>query len=188
MTASSARPGIVNEEARRREFFCMYVAAERSICRFVQLLVHDRTLFDDVCQAVALRLWERFDTFDSTRRFEAWALGVAVNVVSELKRSDRRFARILEPRAAAMLAEAYQRDSCNSLDLGDQLSALKQCLQEMPEQYRDFIVMRYYESRSVEEVSQKTGKTIAATYKAIERSLGRLTMCVRRRLASLQGR
>src|SRR5262245_42089883 len=111
----------MSDDSRRKQFFAMYVRAEPSVHRFVRLLVHDPGIFDDVCQAVALRLWEAYDTYEASRPFDVWARGVAIKVVSELRRSDRRFGRLLGPVAVAKLAEGCSRSPFNAVDLAEQL-------------------------------------------------------------------
>ncbi len=173
---------VASEDDRRKHFFRMYVAAERSLHRFLKLLVHDATLLEEVIQSVALRLWERFDSYDNSRPFDAWARGVAINVLSELRRSDRRFPRLLGEEAIAGLAQACERAPAVSVELSDQVLALRNCLSRLPNESRTLVVRRYCDAQSVQEVAKDSGKSVAATYKALGRTLERLATCVQRRL------
>ncbi|HVJ84371.1 MAG TPA: sigma-70 family RNA polymerase sigma factor [Caulifigura sp.] len=176
---------VASEDDRRKHFFRMYVAAERALHRFLKLLVHDSTLLEEVTQSVALRLWERFDSYDNSRPFEAWARGVAINVLSELRRSDRRFPRLLGEEAIAGLAEAYDRAPAVAGELSDQVQALRACLDRLPEESRQLVVRRYCDAHSVQDVARDSGKSVAATYKSLGRILERLADCVQRRLEML---
>jgi RNA polymerase sigma-70 factor (ECF subfamily) len=171
-----------SEDDRRKQFFTMYVATESSLRRFLRLLVHDVSLLDEVSQSVALRLWERFDSYDAARPFDAWARGVATKVLSELRRSDRRFPRLLGEEGIEGLAAAYSRQSAESFDISDQLQALRECLRNLPDKVRELVVGRFCDSQSVPEIASRSGKTVPATYKALGRALERLALCVHRRL------
>lgn len=171
------------DDDRRKQFFKMYVASEPSLHRFLKLLVHDVGLLEEVVQSVALRLWERFDTFDPARPFDAWARGVAVNVLSELRRSDRRFPRLLTDDGIQALTAAYSKHSTENSELSDQLQALRLCLKGLPDRVRELVIKRYCEAQTVQDLALQTGKSLPATYKALGRALERLSACLQRRLA-----
>lgn len=173
---------MMDENIKRKEFFTAYVEVEGSIRRLLRLLLHDYSLLDDVSQAVALRLWEKYDTYDPARPFGVWARGVAVNVVKEFRRSDKRFERFLTPQGVDALAEAYERSACNSVELSEQIEALRQCLKSLPVRTREIINKRYYELLPFDEVATDMGFSITASYKAVERALKKLGDCVRRKL------
>ncbi|WP_197453767.1 sigma-70 family RNA polymerase sigma factor [Caulifigura coniformis] len=176
-----------SEDDRRKQFFKMYVASEPSLHRFLKLLVHDVGLLEEVVQSVALRLWERFDSFDATRPFDAWARGVAVNVLNELRRSDRRFPRLLTEEGMQGLTAAYARQPFEGSEPTDQLQALRFCLKGLPDRVRELVVQRYCEAQSIEDVAMRSGKSLPATYKALGRALERLADCMHRRLALMAG-
>ena len=48
----------------QKRFVALYARSQHSVRQLLRLLVRDQRLLDDACQAVALRLWELFETYD----------------------------------------------------------------------------------------------------------------------------
>jgi len=62
-------------------------------------------------------------------------------------------------------------------------AALNGCLEDLPEDDRRLIELRYRGGASVEEVARRSGKTVVAAYKALHRAHERLLQCMRGKLA-----
>lgn len=82
---------MMGEDESDREFLTLFLANESDLRAFMGSVVADRHAWDNVFQEVALTLWRSFDKFDRSRRFGAWARGVAANKVLQEWRKGARF-------------------------------------------------------------------------------------------------
>lgn len=93
---------VANEKPRREEFelfFKAHVAEVRAYC----LRRADPALADDVVAQTFEIAWRRWDEIPKQSR--AWLLGVALRVLANLRRADRRHRRLVERLAAQPLSE-----------------------------------------------------------------------------------
>lgn len=176
---------VMTHEDRQQQFLALYLASQQSVRQSLRIVIQDRSLLDDACQAAALRLWQLFDSYDSTRPFDAWARGVAFKVALEFNRATQGNARQIPPEALASIGKAFDRWNLSEHQPYAQLQALEACLQAIPHRSRELIVKRYHQSLPIEEIARQANRSVGATYKAIERSLQSLAGCIRQRIASV---
>ncbi|WP_437205686.1 sigma-70 family RNA polymerase sigma factor [Planctomicrobium sp. SH664] len=169
-------------DPRQSQFVSLYVDSQRTIRRVIRLMVQDPKMFDDVVQAVALRLWELFDTYDPDRPFEAWARGVTSRVVRELNRSERRAGPVFSPEAVASILDAFDRNEISGNRPAEQMEMLEQCLRRLSRDDRQLVIQRFHQALPVAEISVQIGKSVENTYKILQSINRRLGECVRRRL------
>lgn len=167
---------------RQQEFLAHYLQAQRSVRQLLRVLMRNDRLLEDACQAVALRLWEIYHSYDHSRPFDVWARGVAARVALEINRGERGNPILMSPEAADAVLQAFDRSRLAQLEHYQQSEALEMCLKAMPRHSRQLIVNRYHQSLPVDEIARQQGRTVAAIYKAIERSVQSLAKCVQLRL------
>jgi len=103
-------------------------------------------------------------------------------VLVHIRRSQRT--TILSPELAGLLAEATQRVATQG-NLKERTEALLDCLEQLPTQSRTIITMRYDGSvGGVDELADKLGRTMQATYGVLKRIRRGLRDCVQRKLAA----
>jgi RNA polymerase sigma-70 factor (ECF subfamily) len=127
-------------------------------------------------QEVAVVLWERFDTYDETRSFRAWAFGVAryqALMFLRRARSDRHvFDDTLAQRVADAAVEHAQHHDA-------QREALDACLRRLDPGQRDLILEAYAPGIRIDHLAQKRGQTAMALYKTLHRIRMLLIACIR---------
>ena len=125
---------------------------ERRLIRVIGRFVNDHELARDLAQETFLRVYQRMDRFDTSRRFGPWLFRIGVNLtLDHLRRRKRRgrwalfseFGRDTPPDPAV-------EDPRGSLDLRQEVRAV---LDEMPENYRSVLVLRDLESFSTAEIA-----------------------------------
>jgi RNA polymerase sigma-70 factor (ECF subfamily) len=85
--------------------FLEHVMPHQSDLRaFIGSLVTDQARREDIFQETALTLWQKFEHFDHSRSFGAWARGVAANKILQAKRQDHRFPMPFDPEVIAQVA------------------------------------------------------------------------------------
>jgi RNA polymerase sigma-70 factor (ECF subfamily) len=127
--------------------------------RFVFRVLWSRTSssredIEDLAQDTFVRAWERLGTYDTSRPFKSWIARVASNAAIDRFRSDSR-----RP-AAGEITEIQETVAGGGPDpaaaaLGDERQRhLLSRLKELPDHYREVIVLRFVEDLSYEEIAQ----------------------------------
>lgn len=166
-----------------QDFLARYLAIQDDLRGFVEAVVRDRALADDVMQEVALVLWRKFAAYDPARGpFAAWARGIAT---TEILRQRARFARrqaLLPDAAVAALDRAWAGGD------GDPwLEALERCLGAVAPGQRALLELRYRDGLDLDAIAARAGRGVEAVGKGLQRLRQALADCVRRRVAAEGG-
>lgn len=162
----------------RSEFLTLFLAHESSLRAFLGSLVRDRNSMEDVFQETALTLWEKFDSYDSSRSFGAWARGIAAKKVLQFKDRQGRAPVPFSPSTIQAIVDAFDRQPAKAGEVDD---ALDRCLGGLSDKYR--VALRgWAEDQPIREIATQMGVNTAAAYKALQRSRVWLLNCIQRRL------
>jgi len=122
----------------------------------------DRSLADDVTQDAFLIAWRRLGELRELDRLPAWLCGIARNLARDTRKRVPRDVVDVE----------YVLDTTTPYDaLSDAESdrIIATALGQVPDVYREPLVLFYYEERSVEDVARYLGITPATTNKRLSR-------------------
>jgi RNA polymerase sigma-70 factor (ECF subfamily) len=150
--ASDAR---LLEDARRgdRDAFGELVRRyERRLLRLISRFVPDFELARDLTQETFLRVYERLDQFDPSRRFGPWLFRIGVNLTLDYLRRRKRRVRwsLFSDAPADRPPDPSTPDPRQALDVSQEVQAV---LDELPEKYRSVLVLRDLENFSTSEVA-----------------------------------
>lgn len=138
------------------------------VFRVVTSVLHcDRSLGEDLCQEVFLRVYKGLPGFDGSARVGAWIHTIATNVaISEYRsrRAQKRGRRTWSLDAPIAGTDdlfhdptARGHDPGESAHQRDFVARVRACLQELPEDFRDAVVLRDMEGLSYEEIGEALG-------------------------------
>lgn len=164
----------------RDRFLMLLNAHLYDVRAFVCSMVADHDLRQDVFQDVSLTLWERFEDYDPSRPFGAWARGIAAKKILQLRHENRRFPLVFPVDTMTAILAAYDRTDNRA---EHQVEALQECKRSLPEHLQTTLGLRYEQNLEVEEIASLTGRTTDAVYKALSRTRSLLAKCIRRRLS-----
>ena len=170
--------------ADQAEFLKLFLANQAELQLFVRSLVRDRQDCDDICQSVALVLWKKFDQYDASRSFVAWARGIAAIEVQ--RQRSRRMPLPFSPDAVTAIVDAFDRREQENTS--DEMEALRECVATLPEEEQEMLGYRYNKQWSADEIAKHLGRTAAAVHKSLWRLRTRLLECVRRRIQGREDR
>lgn len=170
---------MTGESESDREFLTLFLANESDLRAFIGSVVADRHARDDVFQEVALALWRSFAKFDRSRRFGAWARGVAANKVLQERRKGARFPLAVPEEVIESIAGGFERTDDVAVEREE---ALNVCLKALPERSARLMSMRYSEGVSGAEMALRTRLSVDAVYQTLSRVRVQLEACVRRRM------
>jgi RNA polymerase sigma-70 factor, ECF subfamily len=143
-------------------------------------LLADADLAHDATQETAVRFLRQLPGFRGESQLRTWSLGIALNVVRELKRQRGR-ARTRAELDGGQLSDSFipAHRGERSLPLADaerseERDRLRSVLADLPDRQREAIVLRFLEELSVEQTAAAMGcaqGTVKATVHQALRSL-----------------
>lgn len=130
-------------------------AYERVLYRIAWRMTFDAEEARDLCQDILLRVYRNLDRYDPERPFEPWLYRVATNVCLNWRKRPRR------PEAVGGAAELDLRAPAARVEEapGD-AEQLRRALQELPDDYRLVLALRYEEGHSYDRIAELTGQPL----------------------------
>jgi RNA polymerase sigma-70 factor (ECF subfamily) len=174
MSPDSTRP-FGDQNAAQQRFLSLFLRSEREIFRYVAALVPNVADTEDIVQQTALSLWEKFDAYDPNQPFTPWACRFALNKAKQWIERRQRWQALLENGLAEELAQ--RREELRP-EMESQLRHLEGCLGKLPEEQRTIVEGYYYRRDDIEKLAEHSGRTVAATYKTLQRIRAALQTCI----------
>lgn len=127
--------------------------------RFVFRVLWSRTGFpredlEDLTQDTFARAWERLDTYDPARPFKAWIARIASNVAIDRHRNNLRRPLTTEITEAENAVASSAPDSASAAVGAEHRRHLLLRIKELPDHYREVVVLRFIEEQSYEEIAE----------------------------------
>ena len=159
----------------QQRFLSLFLRSEREIFRYVAALVPGVVDAEDIVQQTALALWEKFDDYDPNLPFTPWACRFALNKTRQWLDRRQRWQLLLERGLAEDLAQ--RREELRP-ELETRLRYLEGCLRKLPEEQRSLVEGYYYRRDGIEKLAENSSRTVAATYKTLQRVRLALQSCI----------
>jgi len=143
------------EDVRRGDHSAFEHLVRRYENRLIGVLmrfVRDRETARDMAQETFLRVYERLDQFDPSRRFGPWLFRIGVNLVLDYlrKRKRRVWPALFSDSRVEKGPDPAVADPRESLDLEQEV---RRVLEAVPEKYRTVLILRDLENFSTSEIA-----------------------------------
>lgn len=165
----------------RDTFLPLFLAAQPDLRAFIGAAVRDPVIREDVFQEVAMILWKKFELFDASRSFGAWARGVAAKKILEDRRLRSKLPEACSPETLEALSRGFAEEELEA-SWQDRERALNYCLEILPERSARFLEARYHQGQEIEAMAAAAGLSTDALYQILSRLRKQLRECVQRRL------
>lgn len=166
-----------SEHESHADFLRQYAESEVALHTFVRSLVPTREMASEVMQDVILVLWQKFE---GAQDFQAWAFGVAKNVVMRHLRSRARDRHVFDDALVNQLAD----DAVALIPEHDRhREALEHCLGKLPPSQKELVLTAYTKGIRMDDLATRRGQTPMSLYKLLHRIRQALLECVQRTLA-----
>ena len=137
----------------------------RRVRDYVRMMVKDNDVADDLTQEILIKVVKVLDEgrYTDKGRFQPWLLRIAHNRVLDYFRAQKQVKTISESSAgydilgSKNIAEPSIEDEIISEQRAEEIRAL---VEELPEEQREVVKMRYYEGLSFKEIAELTGVSI----------------------------
>lgn len=173
----------MNDTERNVLMTALFVRHRTALYGYIFACVRNHNDAEDILQEVSLAAVKSIDKLRDEAGFLPWAIEIARRrVLVHLRRTQRT--TILSPEMLPVVEEAVHRVTSND-SISERSEALLECLENLPPHSREVITMRYDGSvRGVDELAEKLGRTMHATYGVLKRIRQGLRVCVEKKLAA----
>jgi len=173
----------MEDPERKRRFADLLRGSQSRLLGYIHSLVRDVNDADDLFQQTAVILWNKFDSYDESRSFTAWACGVARLEVSNFIRSRSRRKLYLSDDLNLLLIEAYTEIPEAAADDEERKEALSRCVGKLRERDRDLLLVCYTGDDDIVQIADRMGRSSQSVHNSLRRIRESLYECVRRTLA-----
>ena len=175
---SSGRASMMNGDPRQWLFAEQLRLNQVQVFGYIYSLVRNFDDADDLFQQTSLAMWNKFEQFDQSRSFVAWACGVARFEVSNFLRARSRQKLYFSDDLSLLLAESQDPGAVDSSE--DQRAALAGCLGKLRQRDQKLVTACYGEESLVPEVARAWGRSAQSIHNSLRRIRRSLFECVRR--------
>lgn len=124
----------------------------------------------EVAQEAFVRAWRGLPAFQRTAQFQTWLYRIVVNLCyNRLPQIKQELNRLVTDSAAHHLADPRQQVETDLLSAELQ-AVLHQAIDELPEQYRLLITLRYLQELSYNEIVEVTSLPLGTVKTGIHRA------------------
>ena len=149
------------------------------IWAMVYSIMRDYHLSEDVVQEVCFFIVNNPEKYDQSRKFLPWALGIARFKSFEAVRKSEKQADLLEDD----ILEKIQNDLVNmERDDDHRINALQSCLQEVSQENKQILMMKYVEKLSAQNIALKIDRTPTATFSLLQRLRTTVASCINKKI------
>lgn len=123
------------------------------LLRSAYLLCGDETEAQDLVQETLIQAIKSWKKFRGESAPYTWVHGILLNLCRSHHRKQKRLVYDEE----LLLNETCQADHATNLDHDFCATKLTQAMQQLSQEHREIIVLRFYEGMKIEEIAQQTG-------------------------------
>ncbi len=157
------------------EFVRLWTQHQNEVRRYVFMLLPSKTDADDVLQETSASLWSKFDEYDSSRPFVAWAVRFARIEVLRFRQKQSREKLVFSDEVFELLCTTVIGEASM---LEERRRALDGCLQKLNDDERQVLLDRYSGKSTIRERAERDGVSVHKLYYLVERLRGRLLECI----------
>lgn len=130
------------------------------INRTCVLILGDRMLAEDAAQETFIRAWKSMDRYKGDASPRTWLTRIAINVCRNIRRTAwfRRTDRRISPEELPLSAPSEDR-------------TLLLTVHQLPEKYKQVIILRYYQGMSLDEAAQALNVSRSAAHHRLQKAL-----------------
>jgi len=173
---------VTEARAARDELFADLVKEHQVSLRvFVRSLGVESGWVDDLAQDTFVVAYREMDSYDPDRDFGKWLRGIARNLVRNELRKQGRHRRILHERLSRHLLDLAEKEEDREVDV-TQLSALRDCVEQLPRRSRELVRSRYYEGWDATILADKFEMKAVTVRQTLLRIRRQLYQCINQRV------
>lgn len=155
-----------------------WTLAQPTVSAYVAVVVRDFRDRDDVLQSISIAILESFDSYDPSRHFINWAMGIARNQIGSYLRERRRNRLVFDLETMERLAVAFEEIDSTQYRSRDYL---QECLAKLEGRAKQICDLRYENDLKPAAIASLLGMTPNTVAKSLQRIRESLRQCMERR-------
>jgi RNA polymerase sigma-70 factor, ECF subfamily len=171
----------MSDPKRQQEFTELLATCQPRVLACIYAQLHNMHETEDVYQQACMVMWRKFATYRPETQFVKWACEIAYLEVMNhlrLRRSRLHFTTdCVQDFAAWENAQPIAKDDCRLL-------ALYACMERLSENDRHLLELRYWEPKSIVDISAELGRTPQSVCNSLSRIRVQLMECVERSVSA----
>lgn len=164
--------------SQTEDYVQLIVDNQPRLYAFIMSLVGNADAASEVLQQTNVVLWEKIDDFELGTNFMAWAFRIARYQVMAYRQRLGRDRHVFDDEAVSAVAQTFE-ERASSFD--ERLTALKDCLQNLPDDGRKLLERRYEDGWSVKSLAAELGQTANRLAVRLHRLRATLMQCIQRK-------
>lgn len=119
---------------------------------------------EEAAQEAFIRAYTRLDSYDPAHKFSTWMLSITSNYCIDLIRKRRALLLSIDeplPPHPALMSDNSKGPEAQVV-MNEQQAMVQTLLQELPEDYRQTVVLRYWYDLSYDEIAEMMDTTVSA--------------------------
>jgi RNA polymerase sigma-70 factor, ECF subfamily len=155
------------EQARRGDkaaFGKLIEAYQRPVYNLAYRMLNNPGEAEEAAQEAFIRAYTRLQTYNPDHKFSTWMLSITSNYCIDLIRKRRALLLSIDeplPPHPALMSDG-QKGPEAQMEKSEQQEMVQSLLQELPEDYRQAVVLRYWHEMSYEEIAEMMDTTVSA--------------------------
>jgi RNA polymerase sigma-70 factor (ECF subfamily) len=155
------------EKARRGDqtaFGKLIEAYQRPVYNLAYRMLNNSGEAEEAAQEAFIRAYTRLHTYDPSHKFSTWMLSITSNYCIDLIRKRRALLLSIDeplPPHPALMSDR-QKGPEAQMEMSEQQDMVQSLLQELPEDYRQAVVLRYWHEMSYEEIAEMMDTSVSA--------------------------
>ncbi len=149
---------------------------------YIQTLVQDRNLAEDIVQETLVAAFQHLDRFRDGDNFGAWLRGIARNKARMNRRAHARRALVVDSRIVEGMEDIYTVFDRPDSAWEDKLEAMRQCVAKLTRVLREAVRLCYEQGLSLQDAANRTLASAAAIGQRLHRARTEIRHCVEIRL------
>ena len=160
----------------KREAYALLVDAYRTqIFNLAYRMTGNYEDASDLAQETFIKAYQNLRQFDPGKRFFTWLYTIGLNLIrNHLKKRGREMSRETEARSSSEGGVDHGAQAERDLVQAQEIRRLEICLQKLPADLREAVVLRYYQDLSFEEIATISTASLSAVKMRVYRGLEQL--------------
>lgn len=129
---------------------------------FIFSIVKDNIHSDDILQKVCLTMWRKYDNFNKSTEFMAWACTIAKYEISNYKRSLSRCPVSFDSQVYEDVSKFHKTEFSNTSN--EKYDKLQTALKSLDKESRNLLIAVYIDNQEVRELAREAGKAYQTYY------------------------
>lgn len=155
----------------------LWTSAQPVVAAFVAAAVRNRHDREDVLQETAVAVMNSFESYDASRPFRAWAIGIARNQIGLYLRKFGRDRLVFGEETMMALQTVFTES-----EPPEELDHLPECMDLLEGRARQMCELRYQDGLKPAAIGERLGMTANTVAKALQRIREQLRDCIEGKL------